>query len=553
MAVYTIKGYFNTGFNSVNIPDSPAVLATASQKTFASNWLLQNKDLTAIRLNATWEEVQNIDYVSIGNSYYYVKGITMLTEVCAELSLVLDGLTTAGGVNAVGITSGWCKRSHTGTDTLFANNIPEPWQPSEPLEIVGLKKHVESTGDGVTLVCSTVDLKEIGNVAQEYIDKDNAIVCYVPKVPPALSSSKSAMDLPVYGTKYQTIPNTMLFRADNFKAEISHVRELGVDSCLTGSYVLPTEWGLALVAGNGGLHQNVCGKLYSQSCGGAISYGSVNNKKCFSQYNEFSIVAMATGDKITSEAHDIYDGGATPTVIMFSDPSPEKGKPYAQFKNFLGSQQLPFQNCVQGGTWLNQPLAFSGTSGSLIAQTQFTNRQEFAQTKDDISKATSTAGTILGMIGSALTGDIKGALSGVATGVQNDMNYEYAKYQRQMERAEFETAQTINAPDVKFPRSGSIQAFVGNGFVTYQTRLSAKDLARFDRFLTMFGYAQSKALETSDFTNRRYFNYVQADGVNVSGNVGLRVRENIVEQLSGGVRIWHTLPNASYYSSNPIK
>lgn len=552
MAVYSIKGYYSTCFNSVNIPDSPDVLATASSKTFASNWLLQNKDLTAVRLNATWEEVQNIDYVAIGNSYYYVKGITMLTEVCAELSLVLDGLTTAGGVNAVGITGGWCKRSHTGNDALFDNNIPEPWQPSEPLEITGLKKHIESTGKGTSLVCSTVDLTRVANLAQEYVDKDNAVVCYVPKVSPAVYESSSYMSMPVYGKKEQVLPNTSLYKVSLFRDAIAHVRELGIESCLTGSYVLPAEWGDSITGGEGNV-EHVVGKMYSQSCGGAISYGSVNNKKCFSQYNEFSVVAMATGDKITSEAHDIYDGGASPTVIMFSDPSPENGKPYAQFKNFLGKQQLPFQNCVQGGTWLNQPMAFSGTSGSLIAQTQFTNRQEFAQTKDDISKATSTAGTILGMIGSALTGDIKGALSGVATGVQNDMNYEYAKYQRQMERAEFETAQTINAPDVKFPRSGSIQAFVGNGFVTYQTRLSAKDLARFDRFLTMFGYAQSKPLEKSDFTNRRYFNYVQADGVNVSGNVGLRVRENIVEQLSGGVRIWHTLPNASYYNSNPIK
>lgn len=551
MAVYSIKGYFNTGFNSVNIPDSPAVLATASSKTFASNWLLQNKDLTAVRLNATWEEVQNIDYVAIGNSYYYVKAITMLTEVCAELSLVLDGLTTAGGVNAVGITGGWCKRSHTGNDALFDNNIPEPWQPAEPLEIVGLKKHVESTGKGKTIVCSTVDLTRIGNIAQEYLDKDNAVVCYVPKVSPATIESYAYMPLPVYGEKEQKIPNTSLYNVDFFREAIAQVRELGIESCLTGSYVLPSEWG---VTGTGdGNVENIQGTLYSQSCGGSISYGSVNNKKCFSQYNEFSIVAMATGDKITSEAHDIYDGEASPTVIMFSDPSPENGKPYAQFKKFLGNTQLPFQNCVQGGTWLNQPMAYSGTSGSLIAQTQFTNRQDLAETRNNVNYGMSTAGNFLSAIGSALTGNISGILGSVKSQAESAINYEFANQQRQLERAEFETAQTINAPDVKFPRSGSIQAYVGNGFVTYQTRLSAKDLARFDRFLTMFGYAQSKPLEKSDFTNRRYFNYVQADGVNVSGNVGLRVRENIVEQLSGGVRIWHTLPNASYYNSNPIK
>ena len=551
MAVYSIKGYFNTGFNSVNIPDSPAVLATASSKTFASNWLLQNKDLTAVRLNATWEEVQNIDYVAIGNSYYYVKGITMLTEVCAELSLVLDGLTTAGGVNAVGITGGWCKRSHTGNDALFDNNIPEPWQPSEPLEIVGLKKHVESTGNGWTLICSTVDLTKIESVAQEYLDKDNAVVCYVPKVPPVTTESRMEAVLPVYGLKAQTLPNTSLFYVDNVLEAIAHVRELGIESCLTGAYVLPREWG---DIGFGDRNVvNTLGKLYSQTCGGSISYGSVNNKKCFSQYNEFSIVAMATGDKITSEAHDIYDGGSSPTVLLFSDPAPENGKPYAQFKNFLGNQQLPFQNCVQGGTWLNQPMAFSATSGSLIAQTQFTNRQDLAETRNNVNYGMSTAGNFLSAIGSALTGNISGVIGSAKSQAESAINYEFANQQRQLERAEFETAQTINAPDVKFPRSSSIQAYVGNGFVTYQTRLSAKDLARFDRFLTMFGYAQSKPLEKSDFTNRRYFNYVQADGVNVSGNVGLRVRENIVEQLSGGVRIWHTLPNASYYNSNPIK
>lgn len=551
MAVYSIKGYFNTGFNSVNIPDSPAVLATASSKTFASNWLLQNKDLTAVRLNATWKEVQNIDYVAIGNSYYYVKGITMLTEVCAELSLVLDGLTTAGGVNAVGITGGWCKRSHTGNDALFDNNIPEPWQPSEPLEIVGLQKHVKSTESGWTLVCSTVDLTKIESVAQEYLDKDNTVVCYVPKVPPVTTESIMEAVLPVYGRKSQTLPNTSLFYVGNVLEAIAHVRELGIESCLTGAYVLPREWG---DIGFGERNVvNAIGKLYSQTCGGAISYGSVNNKKCFSQYNEFSIVAMATGDKITSEAHDIYDGGASPTVIMFSDPSPENGKPYAQFKNFLGNQQLPFQNCVQGGAWLNQPMAFSGTSGSLIAQTQFTNRQDLAETRNNVNYGMSTAGNFLSAIGSALTGNISGVIGSAKSQAESAINYEFANQQRQLERAEFETAQTIKAPDVKFPRSSSIQAYVGNGFVTYQTRLSAKDLARFDRFLTMFGYAQSKPLENSDFTNRRYFNYVQADGVNVSGNVGLRVRENIVEQLSGGVRIWHTLPNASYYNSNPIK
>ena len=70
----------------------------------------------------------------------------------------------------------------------------------------------------------------------------------------------------------------------------------------------------------------------------------------------------------------------------------------------------------------------------------------------------------------------------------------------------------------------------------------------------MFGYATEKPIEVTDFTNRRYFNFVQATGVNIKSSQGLRFRQGACAQLESGVRVWHVLPDNAYFArANPIK
>lgn len=549
MAVYSITGYFNTGFGSGNIPDSPAVLRLASSKVFPSNWLLQNKDLTTTRLNATWSEVENIDYVAIGNSYYFVVGITMQTEVCAELTLQLDGLTTAGGINALSFTDGWCKRAHTGNDTLFANNIPEPFQPAQDLVIDGVKK-IGTNPMYYTFISATVDLYNIEKVADEYLDSGGGIACYVPTIPKAKFETEVVIPTP-QGATANKLPNTTLYYHtednaggyDDLTPALQTLRSLGLDTAITGSYSVPREW--AIFAGYSEGIRTLHGLGGSEVSGIPYVYGSAKNKKVYSLFNLYTIIATANGSSITKDGHILYNNDQSPELYAISNPAPN-GYPALQFLYNEGRRCFAMENGVIGESWLNAPIAYGQVSGSLVQKQQYANR-EALQTANRQFDAVSG---IANVIGKAASGDIGGLISGIwgtatsqAMGEVSQMN----------QRAEFETTQSFVVPEIQFPQGVVNQMATGNGFLVYRVRLSDNDVARFDKFLTMYGYAQSKPLEKSDFTNRRYFNYVQADGVNVGGNIGLRIREMIAQQLSGGVRIWHTLPNPSYYNNNPIK
>lgn len=549
MAVYSITGYFNTGFGSGNIPDSPAVLRRATSKVFPSNWLLQNKDLTTTRLNATWSEVENIDYVAIGNSYYFVVGVKMLTEVCAELTLQLDGLTTAGGINALSFTDGWCKRAHTGSDTLFANNIPEPFQPAQDLVIDGVKK-IGTNPLHYTFISATVDLYNIEKVADEYLDSGGGIACYVPTIPKAKFETEVVISTP-QGITANKLPNTTLYYHtednaggyDDLTPALQTLRSLGLDTAITGSYSVPREW--AIFAGYSEGIRTLHGLGGSEVSGIPYVYGSAKNKKVYSLFNLYTIIATANGSSVTKDGHTLYNNDQSPELFAISNPAPN-GYPALQFLYNEGRRCFAMENGVVGESWLNAPIAYGQVSGSLVQKQQYANR-EALQTANRQFDAVSG---IANVVGKAVSGDIGGLISGIwgtatsqAMGEVSQMN----------QRAEFETTQSFVVPEIQFPQGVVNQMATGNGFLVYRVRLSDNDVARLDKFLTMYGYAQSKPLEKSDFTNRRYFNYVQADGVNVGGNIGLRIREMIAQQLSGGVRIWHTLPNPSYYNNNPIK
>ena len=549
MAVYSITGYFNTGFGSGNIPDSPAVLRLATSKVFPSNWLLQNKDLTTTRLNATWSEVENIDYVAIGNSYYFVVGIKMQTEVCAELTLQLDGLTTAGGINALSFTDGWCKRAHTGNDTLFANNIPEPFQPAQDLVIDGVKK-IGTNPMYYTFISATVDLYNIEKVADEYLDSGGGIACYVPTIPKAKFETEVVISTP-QGITANKLPNTTLYYHtednaggyDDLTPALQTLRSLGLDTAITGSYSVPREW--AIFAGYSEGIRTLHGLGGSEVSGIPYVYGSAKNKKVYSLFNMYTIIATANGSSVTKDGHTLYNNDQSPELFAISNPAPN-GYPALQFLYNEGRRCFAMENGVVGESWLNAPIAYGQVSGSLVQKQQYANR-EALQTANRQFDAVSG---IANVIGKAASGDIGGVISSIwgtatsqAMGEVSQMN----------QRAEFETAQSFVVPEIQFPQGVVNQMATGNGFLVYRVRLSNNDVARLDKFLTMYGYAQSKPLEKTDFTNRRYFNYVQADGVNVGGNIGLRIREMIAQQLSGGVRIWHTLPNPSYYNNNPIK
>lgn len=355
--------------------------------------------------------------------------------------------------------------------------------------------------------------------------------------------------------------------------------------------------------------QNYPGPAFRWSYDG---YNVRNNKVFAGQYNKFLLVSPVSGDREVLDAHDIYIDGTTNTnFTVFADLGPG-GSPYCRPLQYRGVQPTNtnpwYEMCVKGGTWLNVPLAFSGASGSLITTTNANTSAMIAQgaitrSRDALydERALGTAHEVMGAVGSVVGGTIKGALSGAAKGavvgmlggptgaaagaitgaalgigggvgqlinpenlirlsnLRNDWDRREAGLgsdELNIRVNQFNTiaSTSLVPPEIKFPVSDTIQSFTNNCFQCIRFRLSRNDTERFDRYLTMFGYRVSEPLTTAVFSGRQFFNYVEANSIdiNVPSGTPLRVKMQAIDQLSRGVRIWHVKPANSYFSNNPI-
>ena len=594
---YTVTCYYNTGFNTSNIPEGPEVLYTATTRSFDSIYHWQNKELQYVDIKTDYENIVDADYMKIGDAYYFITGIQMMSETrCARCFLQMDALTTLGGINNIEFTDGWVERAHASSDELFENIIPEPWSPSKEL-VLDEGKSFGNDVNYLTVLTSTVDLNELGNTAYSFLGLEGSNEIVSIPVPNKITqetdfamfvSTTETAPGPVVKTK---IPLTAAYvvnsgtDTDNFKDKlldsINKLQGIGaIQDSISYCYNVPRS-----------LIDGVLSDGFVESLGGVINntssnminlpfqYADVKNKKVFSQYNTYELKSLASGNSMMYDAHDINAPGyKSPVWEWFSDVSPQ-GSVYARPFYFKGNYKDIFMNCVRGAGWLNNPIAASGMTGRTF--------EEYGFVANATKQIVPAAGKVLGSVGSMVMGNLTapkatytppnwnveegGKLNinpGQGTEFENNGgrglldssgflgsfgNFMGTAFDLAGQAKQLTAKHDAVAPSIYFPRSVSIQNYIGNGFYVYRTRLDDSDVLKFDKFLTMFGYAQSKPLEKSDFTNRRYFNFVQLSSVNIKSNQAKRIREAAEEQLVGGVRIWHVLPDKIYYDNNPIR
>lgn len=629
--LYSIQAYKNTGFSPLNVPDSKTLATTSGTAvTFDSVWLLQDLALQQVKVNAQWETVQDIDYVQVNNKFYFCTGVTMENENCAVLTLELDALTTIGIDNLV-INSGWCTRRHVQNDALFSNVIDEDWGPTEPFEM-DTSQIGPTSADKRQYVCSTVSLKlsDFKKLADEYVASASGGSVIVPRCPDSAVRSEIFLDFDKKGSQesslIKTLPWTTLYKLnwddetenDLLLEAISLLRSLGLDNAITGAYEIPEGYISREANASDPLYQVYHLASYPTTYAGPAfrwgtgSYTVRNNKVFAGQYNKFLLVSPVSGDSEVLDAHDIYIDGATNTnFTVFADLGPD-GCPYCrptQFRGVKPTNTNPwYEMCIKGGSWLNVPLAFSGSSGSLITTTQASVAARMAQSsiirqretlfdtksaaiaEEVINAAGSVVGglikgaasgaikgTVVGALGGP-TGAAAGAITGAALGVGGavgqvlnptnlirlqNMRNEWDRTERglavdelNIRTNQFNTnaSTTLVPPEIKYPRSDAIQSFTNNGFQCVRYRLSQNDTERFDRYLTMFGYRVSEILSIGCFSGRKYFNFVEANSIDITVPSGtpLRVKMRAIEQLSQGVRVWHVKPSNVYFANNPI-
>ena len=550
---YSCVIYRNTGFNATNIPDSIALLNQFSHDSVPALEILQERNLNSIKIKAYWDQVKDVDYCVLnGNWVYAVVNVNMLNTDTAELSVIPDYINSTGGIRALNILDGITERVHVSNDGYGLYDEDDPLMtPMQPLQ-VQTTWHTPGNGSSTYVEC-TLDPKKTANSgkAKKY-DVTGDSDAWV-SVPEAVGNTVFT-EFKIPGQSLNSSRGTTMFNMGDadVRSAVATLRSLGLEQAIVSQVKYPTSF---VDISN----YQFTGKEGHWSSSFAFNQhgGIKNNRINYANYEKYGIITCA-GDNCEFEPAALNNGSSKPVIDYKADPNPD-GKPYFRYRTVNGNSEF-WRNCLSGMPWKQVPLVFTGKSGSALDTARFQNQSEIAkeqqQVKQDMNAINMGTQTISSM-GQMLSGEIAGALTGfggnmlggVLTNAQNTMNYEH---QRRSELRDFQISQNIVVPTVNFPyNSDGIRDLKNNGILEYRYKLTDFDTARIDKLLTMYGYKYTKALEASDFTNRRYFNFVMAKDISVTGHAAW-INDGIAEQLKTGVRVWHVAPNKSYYTNNPI-
>ena len=569
--------------------------------------LNQERFLSSVRVRASWDTVKNADYCKVGDFYYYVDSVSMDSGDVAFLSLVPDFVTSAGGPGALNYLDGVTSRVHVTDDTYGKYCEDDPYMaPNYKLEVVNEFFDFSSRAN-YTFVETTLNLSLMGDQydsgyseAITAINSDNQdyYVTYPKTIPigpneasntdyfvdfPPSASEPTALDSPTGMAVYRIDPS--LDSYETICNGIQHARDLGIEQSMSGQYTVPAVF-VQLASPTASRMMRLTGKTGVLSADNTpFEYATVKNKRVlYGSYTPY-VLATAAGNTLKVNAEDIYDGNHTyPTVRYYADPR-RTGKPYYRFEtlNGLSSSTLDFfRNAVDGAEWRSVPMTFTQKSGSAIDIMNFAASMMQHQQAIDQAKANYNAqieqGVASGLLGMGSSGaslagtdpskvspagavgtgiNIAGNVLQAAYNVENaGRNYDQYKakmaLQKAIETQAFLANQNVVAPTVNFTAHPDLfNEITHNGCVVYRTVYSSADITRIDKILTMYGYKHCKPLAATDFTNRTYFNYVEAS-VSVANLPGWWAN-GVAAQISNGVRVWHVKPNSSYYTNNPVR
>lgn len=589
--MYNVRCYFDTGFDEINIPSSRSVLETATYKDFQAIDLLQDRDLSTIYIQTTWNDIKNVDYCLVGETYYIVTGVAMANLTTAALGLVCDFWTTLGGVTGLEVEGGWLSRAHVSDDDLFKYTLPEPFTPNAPLSLQGGNEILKTSGKNLTFIQSTINIPGIQEVnidAIKFGTGDESGVC--PRLPPVLTESEVSMRrYNSSGTIEEMttrLPNSGLYNSgddrletqekfDNIRKGLGNGRSIGVESAITAQYNIPQEFINFddSVFSSTNQVQRLSSFIFEANIGSEpillYEYNTnIKNKKVFAgEANKYVLCSICSGNKIEMLPENTYFTGETSPRITITADLRSTGQPYAFFKYYHQKINRDMLLSCKGLNWQNEPLVYTDKSGSTIDRYNFLS-QQYQTSQNYYQGALQGVVNLAGSIGQgtfassqvASYGEAYGTSQGVAVGL-NAMNQttnllkNYANYNVNRERNifNFTASQNLVVPDINFPRDEGIRDYIGNDFVIYRYTYSQDDLLRYDKFLTMYGYTLSTEFNKAYLTNRQYFNFILADSVHLNAsNAPIRFREGAEEQLRQGVRLWHVLPDEKYYNNNPI-
>lgn len=554
---FNIVCFKSTGFNLIDIPYNADIITNNfDPHSFEAVWLLQNKGLAEIRIKATWDEIDGADYCVVQRPgvdvWYFISKIEMLNENCCKLSLNMDAITTIG-LNRLHQITGWCSRRHVKDDELMKYTLPEPWVPSTELILEPLSK---ISLDPETTVSDTTFIGCTFNLAGEFRDADFYITpepdpntqeypsVVVPNCPGyeggKNKDTRITMVYPDNTSNFNRIPATRLFELSAVADNINKARSLSLDTGIVASYKIPGEYhnptasepdGYDRIANRAGYVASTLVYEYAKN---------VINKKVFASFNTYTLLSICSGDSKEFQADEIYHpGDKAPRIAVWADLSPE-GNPFFRPEYYLNNNTDFFMNCIQGSPWQNTPIAFATQSGSKFAIKELGSQNLQQITNMGLGSAQAALAGASAANPLTMSEGIDSAFEGAR--IATDAAFQWARNQRA-----FEQSQVWVTPEIVFPLAHSIQNFIGNCAYLAQKHLSPNDVKRFDRFLSMYGYAVDEPLTIQCFNSRTNYSYVKGVEVNIKADQSMWIRNIAEQQITNGVRVWKVPVNPDLY------
>lgn len=398
--MYNTTLYINTGFNSMNSPDSVSLLETAAQSkvTVPALDLYQIQELDQVKINvSSYASIRDADYMLLVNDqdatdfgFYSIEDIQMTDMHTAVVSILINPtLTVVGttGLSMLEFTDGICARHHVASndDVFGAYCEDDPYMaPAETMKIKSKKPDFGENDDpsvlddGVTFLESTVDLYhtyyEISTTGVDprgidYKSAGGVNSVTVPSIygagdpwtwtggqytPPL---TKARMQKSLSGYYVTQMPSVTLYIADNGDANWSNVnvdwikdamavvRSLGLESSILAQYTIPAFMVEGIPYTHGEL-TSITGKRVTYALSdlpfipseylGDYNYTVKNNRIFYGNNCKYNIVSIASGNSAAFLPEEIYASGENAPTIQMRVDPRPDGAPYFRFDRFRG-------------------------------------------------------------------------------------------------------------------------------------------------------------------------------------------------------------------------
>lgn len=577
--IATVKAYLNTGLSVNNCLDDISKLDSLgfATKTFSNIAIKQDRGHISIRINTTYDNVKDADYVKINDIGYWVTGIRMLNDNVADIGLQQDYVTTMGIAN-LEVVSGWCTRRSVVDDTIYSNVIDEEFVPTSELIVEGgteISNGGSDTGH-INIVLSNVDLLNLQKVAEDYTDASMDKVL-VPQLPTIEEDQSTMYTLHPYGvsTFTNTISMTAAYNPNNANVleGIKQLRSLGIESAIGASYQLPNYW----VSATGSDKYSLLVDNWANPVSGLPAIqGTYKNNKVFSgQFQKIVIYSLCSGDHAEFKPEDIIGTGGTINWHLYADLR-YNGYPVCKPTNYKGQLNLSNFGIIKGAGWQQTPFMYTvGQSGYAVDIADAIRRYQQGRI-ESATGALALGGSLVTTgvtMGAGFNSDMAAADANYSLAQADAVDQRYALMSMNNgaglgyratgivnngfvnKRTFIQSVRQAMRPSdqLQFPQVPQLQDYIGNKFYELRYRLSDNDMVRFDNFLTQYGYAVDEVLTPSCFLGRTHFNYVKGEDVVLKkSGVPQYLLQGAAQVIENGVRIWHDAPAASSLLDNPI-